>query len=267
MSENETKETEVNEVAEVDTEAISTEESKEVVRPKTKLKLYLGSFLIVLVIILVILFQLEKEGRSSTNIFGSIIASQEAGRVVATVNSKDILNSELQVSIEQFTQMATAQGLDIANESIQAEIKNQSLEVMVNTELLKQEAVNTGIEVSDEDVTNRLQQIIGELGGEELLDERMLSLGISRDELQSDIREELLIQGLLDNEFAEAETLVTEEEVALVYEEASAGGTDLPALEEVRSQIEAQIIASKEQGIIDTLIADLREQSEINIVE
>jgi peptidyl-prolyl cis-trans isomerase SurA len=264
MSEIENKEKEIETVR-----AETEEQTTNTTNPKKKfnLKLYLGAFILVAAVLVAVLYQLEKEGRSFTNFFSEILATQEANEVVATVGGAEITNRELEVSIEQFAQMAVSQGVDITDESVQSEIRSQAIEVLINTELLKQEANDRGVSVSDEEVNARLESITEEIGGEEALNERMASLSIDSEQLQSDIREELTIQSLLEEVFAETTTAVTEEEVAAVYQEAGGSEAGLPPIEEVYGQIEAQIISSKEQELIDSLLADLRTSAEIEIVE
>jgi len=53
---------------------------------KSLTKLYIGSILIVAIIILGILYFLEKEGRSSTSIFSDMISAQQDKEAVAVVN-------------------------------------------------------------------------------------------------------------------------------------------------------------------------------------
>lgn len=259
MSESETQTTSATE----ETTASVTVSKKKCPR----FKWMVTAVVIVVLIILGVLYQLEKEGRSSTHLFTTLIERQEANKAVATVNNETIKNSELQTSIQQFTQMATAQGVDTTSAETQAEIKKQALEVLINTTLLKQEASSRGISVTDEEVTERLTAIKDELGGEEVLAGRMAELGIDQEKLQSDVKDELTIQKLLDQVFAEANIQVTEEEIASVYE--GAGGTEagLPALEEVRPQIEAQITSSKEQGAIDDFLSTLKEKATIETKE
>lgn len=233
---------------------------------KSKLGAYIAAFVVVAIIILGVLYFLEKEGRSSTNIFDSVIASQEANTVVARVNGEEIINSELNTSVQQFSQAAAAEGVDVASPDAQVEIRNQALDVLINTELLKQAAAERGITVSDEAAASRLATIETDIGGAEVLAERMQTLGITTDRLKSDIRDEIMIQELLDLIFQEAGITVTEEEIAEVYANAGEANADLPALEEVRPQIEAQIKASKEQEVIDKYLTELKAEAEIEIL-
>tara|TARA_B100002051_G_C16737999_1_gene642460 strand:- start:2349 stop:3143 length:795 start_codon:yes stop_codon:yes gene_type:complete len=264
MNENETKTT-TPEVTAVPEQASVA--ATEAVVKKSNIKLYVGTFLIVGVIFFGVLYLLEKEGRSSTSIFSSVIEAQEAKKVVAVVNGEEIINADLQTSVDQFSQMAAAQGVDITNPSAQAEIRSQSLEVLINTELLLQEADNRQIEIAQSELDARLDDIVEQMGGQDALDTRMVELGIDAETLRVDIEEELLIQELLDQVFVEASIEVTEEEILEVYDTAGGEEGGLPALEEVREQVQAQIITSKEQSAIDAFIVDLKEGSDIEIIE
>lgn len=221
---------------------------------------------VVSLMILGVLYLLEKEGRSSTTIFSDLIERQQASAVVAVVNGQDITNAKLQTSIEQFIQVALAQGVDTADPEVQGTIREQALQVLINTELLKQEAADRGIDVTDEQVSTRLEEIETELGGEAALAERMTALGIEPAQLQKDIKDEMIIRSLLDQVFDAASIIVSEEEITAVYENAGGEAAGLPALAEVREQVEAQIIASKEQEAVDGFINELKAAAAIEIV-
>lgn len=233
---------------------------------RSGIKGYIAAGVIVVVIILGALYLLEKEGRSSTSVFSSLLEGQEAGTVVAVVNGEEIVSADLDTSIEQFEQAAAAQGVDVTSTTTQAEIERQALDVTINTTLLKQAAAEQGMSVTDDAVAERINTIESDVGGADALSSRMSELGLTESELRADIRDELLIQQLLDGVFAEADIVVTEEEIAEVY--ANAGGEEagLPALEEVREQVEAQIVASKEQAAVDEYLNELKETAEIDIV-
>lgn len=224
---------------------------------------YLVAILIVVVIILGVLYQLEKQGRSSTAIFDSLLSSQEAQSVVATVNGEPISQRELEQSIAQFGEAAQAQGMDTTNEESQAQLREQALTVLVNTELLRQAAAERDITISEEEATEQFETIRADIGGPDALAERLTVLGLTEEELRAQIREELVIQELLDSLFLEAEVEVTEEEIQSTYEQAAAAGNELPPLEEVRPAIEEQLLAQKEQQVIDQFLATEREEADI----
>jgi hypothetical protein len=229
-------------------------------------KIYTASVIVVLLIVVGVLFQLEKEGRSSTNLFGSIIENQAANEVVATVNGEIIRSNDLSTSIEQFSQVAAAQGVDITSAEAQADIREQSLVVLINTTLLKQEAADRGLIVSDEQVAERLTTIETELGGAEVLEARMAELGIDAERLAVDVKDEILIQQLLDEVFVENEITASEEEIMALYESAGGEAGGLPPFEEIADQVAQEVVSVKEQEIIDSFLDDLKVDAEIDIV-
>lgn len=99
-----------------------------------------------------------------------------------------------------------------------------------------------------------------------MLNERMETLGLNREKLESDIRDEILIQSLLDQVFAAADLSISEEEVQSVYEAAGGQEAGLPELAEVREQVESQIRSSKEQAAIDEFLIELKEDAEVVIL-
>lgn len=233
---------------------------------KSKAGMYIAAIVIVVATLLVVLFMLEKEGRSSTGLFDSYLTSQADSAVVAVVNGEEITEKDLNTSIQQFNQAAIAQGVDTSDPEVAANIRAQALEVLVNTALLKQAAHAEEIEVSDEVAAERMEAIQAEIGGEEVLQERIAELGLSKEDLKEDIKEEILIQTLLDGIFAEAGIVITDEEIQAVYDSAGGAEAGLPPLEEVRDQIEAQVRGTKEQEVIEAYLASLKTDAEIELI-
>jgi hypothetical protein len=233
---------------------------------KSLVKLYVVAILVVAVVILGVLYRLEKEGRSPTTMFSSVIASQLANEAVATIDGEKITNKDLDRSVEQFKQMAAQQGVDVNDPKVQAEIREQALNVIVNTKLLVKEAGRREITTTDEAVKEKIESIKTDIGGEDKLKERMQALGVDDQKLYDDVREELLITTLLDQIRAESDLSVTDEEVAQLYNEAGSVETGLPPLSEVSEQIKAQIVDGKEQDAINKFLEELKLSSEVTIV-
>ena len=253
------KNTEVNMTPEIVTEKNSSTAVK-----RSPWRAYVVAAVAVVVILVGVVYLMEKQGRISTGFFTSP-AEVAAKATVATVNGTEITGADLTMSVNQIIATAQQQGIDVNDANVQNDIQSQAVEMLVNTELLKQEATNRGLSIGDEQVDQRLELLVQEIGSEEALTERMAAIGIDQETLRVDIKSELLIQALLDQIFAEEKIEVTEDEVAEVYQSAGGAGTDLPALEEVRDQVEAQIRGSKEQEIIDSFIAELRAGAEVEV--
>lgn len=246
-------------------ERVTTAQTNDVSK-KTPWVAYITSAIVVVAIILGVIFMMEQQGKLSTGIFVDSDGISPKS-TIATVNGVDIKGADLTTSINQITTTAQLQGIDTTDPSVQANIQTQAVEMLINTELLKQEAVERGIEISDEQVQARIDLLVTEIGSKEALEERMTALGIDEDTLRKDVKSELLIQTLLDEVFAEANIEITEEEVAEVYQNAGGLEADLPDLEEVRVQVEAQIKASKEQQIVDSFVTELRTDAEVNLAQ
>jgi len=207
--------------------------------------------------------RLEQEGRVDTSFFSSVTASSESRAVVATINGEKLRNSDLDLSVEQLTQAAAAQGLDPADPAVATEIRSQATQMLINTTLLQQAAADQGIVITDEQLNERIVELETNAGGAELLAERMTEFDIDRETFETDVRTELTILALLDTVFAEADMTVTEEDIVEVYESASAAGAEVPPLDVARPQIEAQLLQGKEQSAVDAFIDELREAADI----
>ena len=94
----------------------------------------------------------------------------------------------------------------------------------------------------------------------------MEQFGVTDSVLKRDIRNELVIQTLLDQVFAESSIEVSDAEVEELYNSAGGAEGGLPPLEEVRAQIEAQVQSTKEQEIVDDFIESLRNQSTVEVL-
>ncbi|MCA9367728.1 SurA N-terminal domain-containing protein [Candidatus Kaiserbacteria bacterium] len=225
------------------------------------------ALLIAAMLVAGVLYVAEKQGRIDTNVFGSVSRMMHGNEAVATVNGTKITRNQLEVGMAQLNQAAALQGADTESVDVQETIRNQALDVLINTELLIQAAHNRGLSVSDDEVTDRIEQIKTEVGGEDVLHDRMKELGITDDTLKSDVKNEILIQQFLDQLFAESDISVTDEEVNTIYDSAVASGAEVPALEEVRDQVEESIRSTKQQDVIDAFITQTKASSTIDIVE
>jgi FKBP-type peptidyl-prolyl cis-trans isomerase (trigger factor) len=238
-----------------------------IVSAKKSNKYTIITIVIVVIALLVVLFQLERQDRVSTNVFGSMIASLEANAPVATVNGEDIKVADLESGIGQLSQAAIQQGFDTTDPEVQAEVRSQAVDMMINTKLLEQEAIKNDITINEEAVNARINELAEAAGGQEALLERLKEFQIDEAQLRTDVQEELTIRALLDTVFSDAGTAVTEEEIAAVYQNALAtnGDQPLPPLADVATQIEQQLRQTKEQEATETYVQQLRADADITI--
>lgn len=233
---------------------------------KFNYKMYAGAVVAILAISAALIFALEKEGRISTGLFSTVIEKMEGNKPVATVNGVEITQAEYKVSLGQLTQMAGSQGANVADAEIIKTLSDQTIETLVNGELLLQAAVASGKTATTEQIDARFAEIVEGLGGEEQMTAKMAEFGVTKESLLKDIKNEILIQAYFDEKKIGAQHItVTDEEIAALYNEAGGTAAGLPPIAEVKEVIEAQIKGDKEQVQIGDLIQELRVAAEIEL--
>lgn len=229
------------------------------------LKAYIGGVLAILVIFAGLIFALEKEGRISTGIFTDIISKMEDGKPAVIVNGTTITKGDYQSSFDQLSNMSAAQGADLTNPEVVDAFKTQTIDTLVNAELLRQAAVKEGLVASAESIDTRFNEIRDNLGGADVLAARMAEFGVTEEALRRDIENEFLIQQLFDLKVFNA-IEVTEEEVKNLYDQAVSQGTELPPLEEIKEAAIVEIRDGKAQPLINDYIQTLRAGASIEIL-
>ena len=227
------------------------------------IKQYAIAGIIILVMGVGLLYVLEEQGRVSTGAFATVNELIKPTPAAAVVNGVKIPLSTYDKNRAQIEQNAIGQGLTVTDEAVKTEINKQAIDVLVNTELLKQAAAKADIKVTQEQIDTRYDEIVASLGGEAALTAKMTELGITEESLQTDIKGELLIQGYLSQAVDVSKTTITEEDIKKVYDGANTPGSNLPPLAEVRADIETQLKLTKEQELVNAHIETLRAAAKI----
>jgi peptidyl-prolyl cis-trans isomerase SurA len=210
-----------------------------------------------------LLYVLEAQGRVNTGVFATINELVNPAPAAAVVNGVKIPLATYEKNRAQIEQNAAGQGLTVTDDDVEAEISKQAIDVLVNTELLKQAAAKNGVVVTEEQIDARYDEIVASLGGEAALNAKMLELGISPESLQTDIRGEILIQAYLTQAVDLSVVKIDEAAIKTVYDQANTPEANLPPLDEVRADIEAQLKSTQEQELVNAHIETLRTDAKI----
>jgi len=228
---------------------------------------YLAVVVSILVVGAGLIFVLEKQDRISTGLFTGVINSMEDSEPVAKVNNATITKKDFDSSFDQLKDIQAAQGVDISDLEVQAQLKTQAIDTLVNAEILRQEAIEQGFTAEAENIDARYNEIKDGLGGAEVLEARMAEFGVTEESLRRDIENEFLIQQLFDANLPATESIeISQEEVQAIYNQAGGVDAGLPPLEEVRDQIEQRVRQDKEQQAIAEYIDTLRNQAEVEVL-
>lgn len=229
------------------------------------IKAYVGGVLVILVIFAGLIFALEKEGRISTGLFTVLISNLEDGQPAIMVNGEAVTTGEYKSSLGQLSNMRVAQGEDLTDSAVIDSIKNETIDTLINAEILRQAAIKEGLTASADEIDARFNEISENLGGAELLAARMEEFGVTEKALRHDIENEFLIQQLFDLKILN-EIEVTDEEVQQMYDQAVAAGNELPPLSEIKETAITEIRDSKSQSLINDYIQTLRADADIEIL-
>lgn len=188
------------------------------------------------------------------------------GTAVAVVNGKKIYQKEYTESLTLIKQTATQQGEDVTQDAVQEAVKKQALEVLVNSALLVTAAEKKGITADNDEVQVKYDELVTQLGSQEELTKKMAEVNLTETKLRSNIRERIITDKYIELETNINDITVSDTEIAEFVKQISTGDTELPPLEEIRPQIEAQILNQKQQQIIQDLLEKLKSEAEIQIL-
>ncbi|QSR29431.1 peptidylprolyl isomerase [Nocardioides sp. S5] len=192
--------------------------------------------------------------------------------VVAEVNGEEVTKDEFVPIYEAQLEQATAQSQMTGEAPDEEALKQATLDDLVDTELLAQEAEARGIEVTDEDVDTELTSLAEQNGmktGEELL-AAIAQQGMDEETARAQVETQVLVEQLVEDESGPFEP--TEKELRAIYDDAKKqqaqseqGGQQIPPFAQVRSQLVEQARAQETGSVAGALVEDLREAAEITV--
>ncbi|MCP1662471.1 MULTISPECIES: SurA N-terminal domain-containing protein [Methanocalculus] len=154
------------------------------------------------------------------------IADGADDAAIAVVNGEEIQRSAMVAAEEQELEQLRMMGFDTdagENQEMMQMLRLQVVDNLIATTLVSQKAADAGIAVTDEDVQDEYQQLAAQFGGEEQLNTELEQAGMTKEDLQSDIKTQLPINRYLDmylEENLDAGMLdFSEEELRALYEQ------------------------------------------------
>jgi hypothetical protein len=182
---------------------------------------------------------------------------------IAIVNGEEIPMEELQMQMSQYEMLFAQQGMDPEDEENAAmiqELQQDILDLLVNQELLSQEADAQNIEVSDEEVEEELDQMREQFEEEEEFEQALEMQNYTLEQLEDDIRQMKRVQELQTMaHLDEDQYTVSEDEAREYYEEIVMSNPEIGEFEDIQEDIENELK-------LDLYLDDLREQAEIEIL-
>ena len=292
------KKPEENEVSQTDTTTSNVEESKEqsqdaaekvvseeIKRPEEDFDdeedsdslgpLFIGAVIVAIIGIAVAWFYVNQNNQSTipeqlteNPLEQFDIAQGEGSDVVLVVNETPLTRAALNRVLQQTIQRAQMQGVDPADPEIRDMIIQQSIDSLVNTELVRQAAEREGFTATEEEIDARYSDVVANTGGLEEFEAAIAELGLTQEGIRQDVANELVIEAYI-NSILEPQINVTEEDIQELYNmvrgqaEGEGDLDEFPSLDEVRDQVRAQLAGQQEEEIIARLLDELRESADI----
>ncbi|WP_041601471.1 SurA N-terminal domain-containing protein [Halobacillus halophilus] len=193
--------------------------------------------------------------------------------VVATVNGEEIPKEEFTRTYESQFQQAAMQSQMSGQEVNQEQLKKQTAEGLVGQELLVQEANDRGLEATEEEVNERITEVVESNQGVESKEQFFSTIeeqqGMSEEEVRSQLQTQVKVDKLLAEENGDLEP--TEEEIKQAYDDAKAqqeeSGSEqqLPSYEEAKPTLKQQLTQQKESQAYQALVEKLREDADVKV--
>ena len=192
--------------------------------------------------------------------------------VVAEVNGEEVTKDEFVPIYESTFAQAAAQAQSTGEAPDEDALKQQTVDDLVSTELLSQEAEARGIEVSDEDVDAELADIAeqNQLGSAEELLAAVVEQGVTEEQALDQVETQLMVEQLVADEDGPVEP--TDKELRALYAQvkqqaaqSGEGAQQIPPFAQARAQLVEQATSQKIGEVAGELVKDLRKDAEITI--
>ncbi|MGM8212530.1 SurA N-terminal domain-containing protein [Virgibacillus sp. W0430] len=174
--------------------------------------------------------------------------------VVVNINGTDILGEKYNNIYPQVKARATQTGEEVDQE----QLKERTIDSLVERELVMQRAKQEGIVVDDAEVESEFEKIKtanGE-GLTTLLDQFHLTEAGFQEQLKFELTLEKYTKEISDGK-------VSDEEIETYYDQLKENNEDLPELEELKDSIKATIEQQKSLQEIQKVIEEMKEKATI----
>lgn len=178
-------------------------------------------------------------------------------QVVVTINGTDIMGTEynsiyMQTKVRMHRFRQDVSDLDL--------LKEQTLNILIDQELLSQDAERIGIEVSDEEVDKQFTDAKEEAGDDQFTT-FLEQYQLTEEDFKDQVYFSILHDKYLESEIPKVE--VTDEEVEKIYEELKKQNEEFPDFDEIADRLKLELTMQKEQEKLQEKINELRDEAEI----
>ncbi|WP_100012189.1 SurA N-terminal domain-containing protein [Lentibacillus sediminis] len=177
---------------------------------------------------------------------------------VAAVNDTEITGEKYNPVYLQVKTQLSQSGQDVSDLQ---QVRELTLNLLVEEELILQDAAEKGIEVTDEEVQSQLD-LIKEQTGEELT-AVLEQLRLTEEQFKAQLTDDLTTSKYMDSEF---EVEVTDEEVQEFYDQLQEQGSEVGELGQMEDLIREQLTMNKTQQLLADRVVELKENADVKML-
>ncbi|MHA6253083.1 SurA N-terminal domain-containing protein [Oceanobacillus sp. CAU 1775] len=175
---------------------------------------------------------------------------------VVSVNGTEILGDKYNNIYQQLKTMLHMYGQDTSDLEM---LKSETIAILVEQELIRQDATEQGIEVTEEETQAQIDTIVEE-NGEEALATMLEQNNLSEEDFREQLTNDLVTLKYIETEF---DVEVTDEEVQEQYDLLKEENEELGEFEEYEEVIRQNINDEKQREMLETRVNELREVAEV----
>lgn len=197
----------------------------------------------------------------------------ETGEAVAIVNGEEISKEDFDYTVQRISMNYEQQGLSLEGEQGEAVlegIREEAMDILVEERILLQEAIKNGHSVTDEEVEEEFESLKGQFSSQEDFEEILEMNLLTEERLKKMLKTEMHIERFFKEATENVEVSEAESKEAYdrYFEEiqGTEAEEDFPSYEEIKYDLEFEIMQEKQNAEFRTIIEILKADSEINIL-
>lgn len=173
---------------------------------------------------------------------------------MVSVNGEEIKGDRYNPAYLQLKTMNTQFNQDVDND----QLKQQTIDMLVNQQLINQDASDKGIEVSDDEVQKEFDTIKKE--GAERLNTALEQFQLNEDQFKSMLRDNLITSQYLESEF---DIKVTDKEVEDYYKQIKEQSEEIGKLEDLKDRIKQTLKEEKTNEQLQKRVDALKKDAKV----
>lgn len=182
----------------------------------------------------------------------------------AIVNDEVITVTELDIQVQNQLARFEQQGMDMSEEDddIMDTLQEDILDSLITQKLVNQAAASYS--VTEDEIDEQITIIKSDFETEEEYNQALVANDLTHEVLVERIEENLKLEKFFDDNIAEVD--VTEEELEAMFVKYSEQSEEELNYEELKPMLEKTVVAEKQEQEKGTLIKELKEQANIEIL-